>query len=217
SLNASSKRPGDFMIRVMGEPAPTPPELRLVSIEVGEEETILAFNYPGETVGFGARLFKSDGSLTEENVTRVGEKLIVRVRGQGTLNVFIVTPSYETLGASVRLETGLRSLYEALLANYTVLKRSNDDMAVQIGLLSKENEDLRLRLNQSQALIRLQDARISELLVNVSTLRVELDNAKAEASSLRSLNTLLTAGLVVAIAIASSLASVEVRRRWRRS
>ncbi|MBO3841699.1 MAG: hypothetical protein FGF48_04720, partial [Candidatus Brockarchaeota archaeon] len=81
SLNASSKRPGDFMVRVVGEPAPTPPELRLVSIEVGEEETILAFNYPGETVGFGARLFKSDGSLTEENVTRVGEKLIVRVRG----------------------------------------------------------------------------------------------------------------------------------------
>ncbi|MEM4168701.1 MAG: hypothetical protein QXY99_01290, partial [Thermoproteota archaeon] len=214
---ATSKRPGDFMIRVVGEPAPTPPELRLSSVNVGEDETILTFNYPGETVGFGARLVKPDGSFEEENVTRVGESLIVRVRGEGLLNINLVTPGFETIGISVRLETGLRSLYNELLANYTVLKHSNDDMAWQIGSLTREKEDLRLQLNQSQALVRLQNDRIEELLANVSTLREELSNVRAEASRLRGLNTLLSVGLVVAIAVASSLALVEVRRRWRRS
>ncbi|MEM3390635.1 MAG: hypothetical protein QW491_14700, partial [Thermoproteota archaeon] len=146
SLNATSKRPGDFMIRVIGEPTPTPPELTLHSVKVGEDETILAFKYPSELMGFEAKLIKSDGSFTEENVTRVGENLIVRVRGEGLLNINLVTPGFETIGASVRLETGLRSLYESLLANYTVLKHSNDDMAGQIGSLTREKEELRLSL-----------------------------------------------------------------------
>ncbi|MBO3841273.1 MAG: hypothetical protein FGF48_02515 [Candidatus Brockarchaeota archaeon] len=48
-LNATSKRPGDFMIRVIGEPVQTSPGLKLVSVEVSVDETILTFNYPGET------------------------------------------------------------------------------------------------------------------------------------------------------------------------
>ncbi|MEM3648322.1 MAG: hypothetical protein QW506_04075 [Thermoproteota archaeon] len=217
SLNATSKRPGDFMIRVIGEPTPTPPELTLHSVMVNEDETILAFKYPGETMGFEAKLIKSDGSFTEENVTRVGENLIVRVRGEGLLNINLVTPGFETIGASVRLETGLRSLYESLLANYTVLKHSNDDMAGQIGSLTREKEELRLSLNQSQALNRLQNDRIEELLSNVSTLREELDKANAEASTLRGLNTLLTLGLALAVTVSSFLGFLEARRRWGRS
>ncbi|MBO3753850.1 MAG: hypothetical protein FGF53_03075, partial [Candidatus Brockarchaeota archaeon] len=170
SLNATSKRPGDFMIRVVGEPTQTPPELTLHSINVGEDETILTFKYPGEIMGFEARLVKPDGNFVEENVTRIGENLIVKVRDEGLLNINLVTPGYETIGASVMLETGLRSLYDGLLANYTVLKRNADDMAGQIGSLTRENEDLRLRLNQSQALNRLQNDRIGELLANVSSL-----------------------------------------------
>ncbi|MEM3660367.1 MAG: hypothetical protein QXU11_08140 [Thermoproteota archaeon] len=217
SLNATSKRPGDFMIRVIGEPTQTPPELTLHSVKVGEDETILAFKYPGELAGFRATLLKPDGSFTEENITRVGENLIVKVRDEGLLNINLVTLSYETLGISVRLETGLRSLYDELLANYTVLKHSNDDMAGQIGWLTRENEELRLSLNQSQALNRLQNDRIEALLSNVSTLREELDKANAEASSLRGLNTLLTAGLAIAVTVSSFLGFLEARRRWGRS
>ena len=60
SLNATSKRPGDFMIRVMGEPTLIHPELRLASIGFNENETVLAFNYPGEIADFEARLVKPE-------------------------------------------------------------------------------------------------------------------------------------------------------------
>ncbi|MEM2914348.1 MAG: hypothetical protein QXH91_02945, partial [Candidatus Bathyarchaeia archaeon] len=68
SLNATSSRPGDFMVRVVGEPAATPSELRLSSIEVGEEETTVTFTYPGDIMSVGARLVKWDGGFTEENI-----------------------------------------------------------------------------------------------------------------------------------------------------
>ncbi|MGB9716940.1 MAG: hypothetical protein ACPL4E_00660 [Thermoproteota archaeon] len=216
SLNSTSKRPGDFMIRVLGEPTPTPPELRLASIEFNQDETILTFNYPDEAAGLEARLVKPDGSYTEENITMVGGKLVVRVRDEGLLNVNLVTSAYETIGVSVRLEAGLRSLYQSLLANYTVLSRVASDMTVQIGLLTRENEDLRLRLNQSQALNRLQEARIEELLDNVSTLREGLESVRAEASRLRGENTLLKAGLVFMTMVSFLLVFLEVGRRWRR-
>ena len=216
SLNASSKRPGDFMVRVIGEPAPTLPELRLSSIEFKEDETIAAFTYPGESIGFGARLIKPDGSFAEENVSRVGNSLIVRTRGEGLLNIFVVTPSYERVGSSIRLENGLRNLYRDLLANYTTLKHSIEDMLRQIDSLRKGNEDLRLQLNQSQTLIRIQDGRINELLTNVSSLSSKLDSVRAEASRLRGERILLSAGLALTIIVSLSLGFIEVRRRWRR-
>ncbi|MEM3466607.1 MAG: hypothetical protein QXU11_03430 [Thermoproteota archaeon] len=55
-------------------------------------------------MGFEATLLKPDGSFVDANITRVGENLIVRVRGEGLLNINLVTPSFETIGASVRLE-----------------------------------------------------------------------------------------------------------------
>jgi regulator of replication initiation timing len=214
SLNASSKRPGDFMIRVVGEPVSTPPELKLSSIEFEEDETIVTLTYSGESAGLGARLLKPDGSFTEENVTRVGNSLIVRTRGEGLLNVLVVTPGYETIGFSVRLENSLRKLYRDLLANYTALKHSIGDMLRQIDSLKKDNEDLRLQLSQSQALIRIQDDRINELLGNVSSLRDELEKVRAEALRLRGENTLLAAGLILTTTVSLLLGFLEVRRRW---
>jgi len=216
SLNATGKRPVDFMIRVVGEPVPTLPELKPSSIEFREDETIVFFTYPGESLSFGARLVKPDGSSVEENATRVGNSLIVRVRDEGLLNVFVVTPSYETVGSSVRLETGLRSLYRDLLANYTVLKHSIEDMLRQIDSLKKDNGELRLQLSQSQALIRIQNERINELLTNISSLRSELEKVGAEASGLRGENALLKIGLALAIIVSLFLGFIEVRRRWRR-
>jgi hypothetical protein len=40
----------------------------------------------------------------------------VRTRDEGLLNIFVVTPSYERVGSSIRLENGLRNLYRDLLA-----------------------------------------------------------------------------------------------------
>ena len=215
-LNATSKRPGDFMIRVVGEPVLTPLELRLSSIEFEENETIVAFTYPGESLSFGARLVKPDGFFVEENVTRVGSSFIVRTRDEGLLNVFLVTPGYETIGSSVRLENSLRKLYKDLLANYTALKHSIDDTLRQIDSLKKDNEELGLQLSQSQTLIRIQNERISELLANVSSLSNKLDSVRAEASGLRGENTLLKIGLALAIIVSLSLGFLEVGRRWRR-
>jgi len=189
--------------------------LNATSIEFREDETIVVFTYPGESLGFGARLVKPDGSFLEENVTRFGEKLIVRTRDEGLLNVFAVTPGYETVGSSIRLENGLRTLYKDLLANYTTLKRNIEDMAVQINSLLKDNGQLRLQLSQSQALVRLQNERINELLTNISSLRGELDGVMAEASSLRGENTLLKIGMVLAIIVSLFLSFLEVGRRWR--
>ena len=213
SLNASSRRPGDFMVRVEGEPAPTLPELKLSSIEFREGETIVVFTYPGELTGFGARLVKPDGSFTEENATRVGNSLIVNTRGEGLLNVFAVTPGYETVAASVRLTGGLRKTFESLLADYTVLKRDAENMSSKINSLLEENRGLRLRLNQSQTLVRLQEDRVTGLLADVSSLGGELDHARAEASVLRGLTILLAAGLVLTVSL---LGFLEVGRRWRR-
>jgi len=213
SLNATSRRPVDFMIRVVGEPIPTPPELKLSSIEFREDETIVFFTYPGESLGFGARLIKPDGSFVEENVTSSGEKLIVRTRGEGLLNVFAVTPGYETVGASVRLTGGFRKTYENLLADYTAFKRDAEHMDSKISYLLEENRELRTRLNQSQTLVRLQDDRITGLLADVSSLGGELDHARAEASVLRGLTILLAAGLVLTVSL---LGFLEVGRRWRR-
>ncbi|MGC8832042.1 MAG: hypothetical protein ACP5PQ_05630 [Thermoproteota archaeon] len=216
SLNATSSRPGDFMVRVVGEQAPTPSELRLSSIDVGEEETTVAFTYPGEAVSVGARLVKWDGGYAEQNATRVGENIIIRVRDEGVLNVLVVTPDSEVVGASVRLETGLRKTYRDLLANYTDLKHRLEDVLEQMGSLVKDNEGLRLQLNQSQVLIRIQAERINELLANVSSLRSGLDDVRAGASRLKSENTLFAAGLIIAATVAFCLGFLEVRRRWGR-
>lgn len=71
-------------------------------------------------------------------------------------------------------------------------------------------------LSQSQALMRIQDDRINELLGNVSSLKSELEKVRAEASSLRGENTLLTAGLALATTVSILLGFLEVGRRWRR-
>lgn len=134
-------------------------------------------------------------------------------RGEGLLNVFAVTSGYETLGASVRLTGVLRKTYENLLADYTALKRDAEYMDSKINSLLEENRGLRLRLNQSQALVGLQDDRITGLLADVSSLGGELDHARAEASVLRGLTILLAVGLVLTVSL---LGFLEVGRRWRR-
>lgn len=180
SLSVNSKRPGDFMIRVIGEPTPTLPELKLTSIEVGVDETTVVFTYPGESMGLGAKLIKPDSTFSEENVTKVGEDIIVKIKEPGVLNVFVITPNNDIIGNSVKLTGDLRIVYKDLLVNYTILKHNAEDMLEKIDSLIKENDDLKVQLNQSQALIRLQEKRIEEFLsqLNKSQVLTKLQEKK---------------------------------------
>jgi len=208
SLNATSRRPGDFMVRVMGEPIPTPPELRLSSISVGEEETTVVFTYPGEVRSVGARLVKLDGSFREQNVTKDGQSLTVRVREEGVLNVFVVTPSYEIIGASVRLETGLRSLYKSLLANYTVLEAGADELRRRLNSLAEENENLRTQVRDSNYAINILQNQVWELIENntrleqqVAELNRSIERLRLENDGLRREENVLLILLSVAVAV----------------
>ncbi|MEM4230171.1 MAG: hypothetical protein QXZ66_10490 [Thermoproteota archaeon] len=168
SINATSKKPGDFMIRVVGEPTQIPPELRLSSVSVGVDETIVAFTYGGEIVNMGARLTRLDGSFTEENVSRIGQSLIVRVRDDGVLNVFVVTPGGDLVGSSVRLETGLRILYRLLLDDYEAAISVLNETGRQVEFLWEENERLKVQAREINQSISVLDRQIFELMVNIT-------------------------------------------------
>ncbi|MEM2981210.1 MAG: hypothetical protein QW385_07615 [Thermoproteota archaeon] len=212
SLNATSSRPGDFMVRVVGEPAATPSELRLSSIDVGGDETTVCFTYPGEIMSVGARLVKWDGGFVEENVTRDGQTLIVRVRDEGTLNVFIVTPGSEIVGTSVRLETGLRSIYKALLANYTILKANAEEMGRLLNSLAGENERLRIAVRDSGYAIDTLQNQVWGLMENVTKQEKQIAELNESVERLRLENTVLLALLIVAIAVPVAILTVKKHR-----
>jgi hypothetical protein len=212
SMNATSRRPGDFMVRVVGEPTPTPPELKLSSIDVGKEETIVAFTYPGEVMSMGARLVKRDGSFTEENITRDGQSLIVRVGDEGVLNVFVITLGSEVIGTSIRLETGLRSFYKSLLTNYTVLKAKSDEMRRQLDSLARENEELRLELRDSNILISVLEERVKVLMGNITQQSQQMAGLTRSIEDLRVENRLLLSSTIILAAI---LLATIVPRMWR--
>jgi cell division protein FtsB len=191
SLNATSRRPGDFMVRVEGEPTATPSELKLSSIDVGWEETTVVFTYPGEVMSMGARLVKRDGGFTEQNVTKDGESLIVRVGDEGVLNVFVVTPGSEIIGTSVRLETGLRSLYNSLLTNYTVLKANADELRRQLNSLEEENEKLRIQVRDSGYAISILQNQVWGLMENVTKQEQQIAELNGSIEKLRFENTVL--------------------------
>ncbi|MEM2087519.1 MAG: hypothetical protein QXF52_02440 [Thermoproteota archaeon] len=212
SMNATSNRPGDFMVRVVGEPTAVPYELRLNSIDVGEDETTVAFTYPGEIMSVGARLVKWDGGFVEENVTRVGQTLIVRVRDEGTLNVFIVTPGSEIVGTSVRLETGLRSIYKALLANYTILKANAEEMGRLLNSLAGENERLRIAVRDSGYAIDTLQNQVWGLMENVTKQEKQIAELNESVERLRLENTVLLILLIVAIIVPLAVLTVKKRR-----
>ncbi|MEM2980383.1 MAG: hypothetical protein QW385_03300 [Thermoproteota archaeon] len=201
SMNATSNRPGDFMVRVVGEPTAMSSELRLSSIEFNENETIVAFTYPGEIMSVGARLVEWDGGFIEENVTRNGQSLIVRIKDQGTLNVFVVTPDSEIVGTSVRIETGLRSLYRRLLANYTILKANADEMGRWLNSLAEENERLRIAVRDSGYAIGTLQNQVWGLMENVTQQERQIAELNGSVERLRFENMVLIILLIMAIAV----------------
>jgi regulator of replication initiation timing len=212
SMNATSKKPGDFMVRVVGEPTPTPPELKPSSIDVGGDETIMVFTYPGEVMSMGARMLKWDGSFVEQNVTRDGQNLVVRVRDEGVLNVFIVTPSSEIIGTSIRLETGLRTIYKSLLTNYTVLKTSSDEMRRQLNSLLEENEKLRIQVRDSGYAISVLQKQVWGLMENITRQNQQIAELNRSIEKLRLENTVLLALLIVSVAVPPIVLTVKKLR-----
>lgn len=210
SMNAASKRPGDFMIRVVGEPAAFPPELRLNSIEFNEDETIVTLTYPGEVKSMGARLVKRDGSSAEENVTRDGGKLVVRLREEGILNVFVVTLDNEVIGTSVRIEAGLRSLYKSLLANYTILKADAEELRKQLNSMAEDNERLRIAVRDAEYAINTLQKQVWELMENNTRLEKQVVKLEDEVKKLESEKTILL--VIIAIAITVPITALIIKR-----
>ncbi|MGB9718144.1 MAG: hypothetical protein ACPL4E_06860 [Thermoproteota archaeon] len=137
------------MIRVVGEATEPPPELKPASVEVNEKETLVVFSYPREVNGFGARLVRANGDQVECNATKVAGGIMVRVNETGLLNVYVETLGGEVVGAGVRIDNSLRTLYKTLAVNYTVLKDSSEWLGRQVETLTRENEDLKARLRDS--------------------------------------------------------------------
>jgi hypothetical protein len=200
NLNSTSSKPGNFMLRAVGEPSTLTPEIKLSSVEVNENYTTIVFTYLGEPRSLGARLIKQDGSFVELNVTRSGENLIVKVGDQGTLNVFVVTQNSEIVGTSVRVEDKLRMLYKSLLTNYTVLKEKLYEANEKINSLEKENDDFKSKLRDSGYVINILEKQVYELTDNVTKQSQEISKLNKDVEGLQNENKILLAVVVLLVA-----------------
>ncbi|MEM2945304.1 MAG: hypothetical protein QXI87_03040 [Thermoproteota archaeon] len=215
SLNSSSARPGDFMVRVVGEPTETPPELKLASIEFNEKETIAVFSYPGEIRSFGARLARVNGDNVECNASRVAGGVMVRVGETGFLNVYVETSKGEVVGTGVRINASLRMLYQALHVNYTVLKESSDWSSRRIETLSRENEDLKAQVRDwSQANSVLQN-QVWTLMGNLTLKDQRIFELNNTVERLENEKTILLILLAAAIILPTVILTVKRRRRGK--
>ncbi len=209
SLNATSSRPGDFMIRVEGEYVPPPPEIKLSSLEVNENEIVAYFTYPGEIRSTEARLIRQDGSFIELNTSKEGENIVVRVSDQGTLNVFIVTQSSEIIGTSVVVENNLKMIHRNLMMNYTILKEKLNETSEQLRSLAKENEDLRSKVRDAGYYISKLENQVNELADNVTRQNGQISKLNRTIEELQLKNKVLILLLVV---LSIVLAVIKIKK-----
>lgn len=209
-LNASSERPGDFMIRVVGEPTETLPELKLASVEFNEKETIMVFSYPGEIRSLGARLVRVNGDNVECNASRVAGGLTVRVGETGLLNVYVETPGGEVVGTGVRINASLRMLYQALYANYTALKQSSDWWSRRLETLERENEELKAQVRDSSHANSVLQNQVWTLMGSLTFKEQTIAGLNSTVERLQAENTVLLALLAAVIFL---LAILIVKRR----
>ncbi|MCX8183787.1 MAG: hypothetical protein N3F08_05155 [Crenarchaeota archaeon] len=215
SLNASSGRPGDFMVRVVGEPTEIPHELRLASIELSEKETIIVFNYPGEVKGFGARLVRVNGDHVDCNASRVTGGVMVRVGESGFLNVYVETPRGEVVGVGLRINASLRMLYQALHANYTVLKESSEWSSRKLETLSRENENLKTQLREWSNANSVLQKQVWTLMGNLTAKEQRVSELNSTVGRLENEKTILLILLAAAIIVPPAILTFKRRRPWK--
>ncbi len=211
-MNATSGKPGDFMVRVVGETAPTLPELRLASIEFNEEETVVTFTYPGEVRNAWARLTKVNGDPVECSVSREGWSFTARVNETGLLNFFVETVGGEIVGAGLRINASLRTRFKTLSANHTALKESSEVLRRLVETLEAENENLRTQARDLSYAVNTLQKQVWGLMENNTKQNQRIAELDGNIERLRLENTVLLTLLIVALAVPPVILTVKKRR-----
>ena len=209
-MNATSGKPGDFMVRVVGEPAPTLPELRLTSIEFNEEETVMVFNYPGEVRSAWARLTRVNGDPVEYSVSRDGLSITARVNETGLLNVLVETAGGDVVGAGLRINASLRTRFKTLSTNYTALQEFSEVLRRMVETLETENENLRTQVRDANYATNILQNQVWRLMENNTRLERQTAELSMSIDRLRLENNLLL--ILLSVAVAALLLTVTVRR-----
>ncbi|MEM2921571.1 MAG: hypothetical protein QXF26_04555 [Candidatus Bathyarchaeia archaeon] len=209
TLDAASSRPRDFMVRVVGEPTSPPPELKLTSIEFGENETVVRFSFPREIKSASAWLMRTDGIVVEQGVEINDSSLLVRTSEQGVLNIYVVTTASELIGTSMRLNTELRALYKDLLTNYTIIEGKAEEMRRSMSSLSEENEKLRIQVRDSGYAINVLQNQVRELMDNLTEQRQQISELTGSLEKLEMENRTLLSLLIIAVTVPLAILLVK--------
>jgi prefoldin subunit 5 len=211
-MNATSVKPGDFMVRVVGEPAPTLPELRLASIEFNDEETVVVFTYPGEVSSAWARLTRVNGDPVECRVSRDGLSITARVNETGLLNVLVETVGGEVVGAGLRINASLGTRFKTLSANYTALKESSEVLRRLVETLEAENENLRTQARDLSYAVNTLQKQVWGLMENNTKQNQRIAELDGSIERLRLENTVLLTLLIMALAVPLVILTVKKLR-----
>jgi len=215
--DAASEFPRNFMIRAKGAPTEAPPELKLVSVEVVENETLLRFSVLRANLkGVEAKLFTEIGDVKDCKVVVLdNSSFLVGVKFQGSLSISVeIEGGYVTMGLDVG--GNLRDLYLDLLARCWTLGNESARLSNYLNRLAERNELLSQALNESDAMIWVLNRRVERLTQNVTLLEEENGQLKEDNLRLSNERTWLCVWLIALAAVAASLSAIEVRRWWRR-
>lgn len=217
SYDATSKKPLNFMIRVEGQPVTLAPELKLTSIEINEEATVITYNLLGtKAKEIQAQLFSTNGSVIEGgcSVTPINNASFrVIVRSQGMLGISVSTDC-GTISAGLTIGDKLRTSYGNLVREVQRLRNEIATMSYDLETAMNENALLNGKLNETDALLLGVSDRITRMASDIVRLSHQNKSLNEENTELADQNRLLLSGLV--IAIVAVLVFVIVRKEWKR-
>jgi hypothetical protein len=209
ALGSKGSIVGDFMVRVVGGPAPAPPELRLTSLDFSKEKTFLHFGLSrGNVLSANASLLLADGEEEACEVAIEGASAFsVITNGSGVLNV-CVTTDIGTVGASLELGCDLRSQYRELESEFSIFRVEAEAMSSRVEELKRENIMLRESLNATSL-------NAAYLLKDVKQLNQSIAIRDREIEGLRGTCNALAVGFAATASLLLILVLLRVRAKWR--